>query len=152
MQFFDFAAQHLLLPALLGCRCLRAVLIPCQLFLAPGQLLELVGRLLHLLLWRIRCCIAAGLVLVLFEIHFEFEHLAEVASCLASAAAIVGLHRYVDVGEDGFGCQQVLQCLLLWEQGFFEVDFGEEFSGWRHCLGCLVQILDELCNFLVRRR
>ena len=90
LQLLGFAAQHLLLPALLRGLLLALLLLLGQFLLALGQLLQLLQRLVDLLLLllllagRLRL---VALVLVLLGIEFEIEEAFHVARAGAAAAA-----------------------------------------------------------------
>ena len=89
LQLFGFAAQHLLLPALLGSLLLAFLLLLGQFLLPPGELLQFLQRLVDLLLLlllragRLRL---AALVLILLGIEFEIEQAFQVARAGAAAA------------------------------------------------------------------
>jgi hypothetical protein len=107
-QVFCFTPQLFLLPALL-LRLLRLVLLLLRQFLLPfRQFLELADGFAEFLLGVLLRELRFALVLALLDIHFQFEHLGEIARGLRALAATVLLHRHLHFAECGFGAQQLL--------------------------------------------
>jgi hypothetical protein len=112
LQLLGFAAQHLLLEALLGGLLVLAGLIG-ELLLAARELLELLQRLINFLLTLVAGLTAAfgALVLVLFGIELEIEEAFEVAGATlgtAAPAASAVAERDLDITARGFRAQEVL--------------------------------------------
>jgi hypothetical protein len=125
LQLFGFAAEHLLLKALLRDLLILASLVG-ELLLAPRQFLEFLQSFIDLLLaiTSTATTLPAAFVLVLFGIELEVEEAFEVARAVlpaASPAASTVAERDLDIAPRGFGAQQVLQRLLLGTQRVFPV-------------------------------
>ena len=103
-QFLGLAAQDLLLPSLRkGRRGLSAGLLG-ELFLPPCQFLELLEGLVDFAVHLLGGHAPAGFVLILLEVHLEFEHFEQILACLsASASASAAPALDFDSAEDGFG-------------------------------------------------
>jgi hypothetical protein len=125
LQLFGFAAEHLLLKALLRDLLILTSLVG-ELLLAPRQFLEFLQSFIDLLLaiTSTATTLPAAFVLVLFGIELEVEEAFEVARAVlpaASPAASPVAERDLDIAPRGFGAQQVLQRLLLGTQRVFPV-------------------------------
>ena len=149
LQVLRLTPQHLLLPALLEAR-LGTVLRPVgELLLAARELLELLHRLVDLLIDLLPGRAAARLVLVLFQIHFQLEHLGQVARGAATPAAALG-HRKLNVDEQVLRAQQELQGLLLRSDGVIQAELRQGLGSRLHERGRLLEILRELGEFRIR--
>ena len=154
LELLGLAPQRLLLPAiLLGQAVAVALRVFRELLLPARELLELRDRLVDLLLRRVEGRRGLGLVLILLEIHLELEELAQVtARPTAAAATAVLLERDLDIGEHGFGAQQMLQSRLLGRHRVLQLDLGEIVGRGRHRVCRLLEIVHELLNARVDAR
>src|SRR5262249_55396677 len=117
-ELFSFAAEHLLLPALL--RGLLRILLGLvgEFLLAASERFELLHRFVDLLLACARRLLrAVALVLILFGVEFEIEEPLEITSAAGSTATAAALaliaERDLYIAECRFGAHQVLQRLVL---------------------------------------
>ena len=150
LELLGFAAQHLLLPALL-----RGLLLALALLL--GQFLLPLGELLAASAAPRRSAAAAAalgglrllalFVLVLLGIQLQIEeafHVARgAAAAAATAAAALLAEGHLDIAERGFGAQQVLQRLLLGRQRVLPLGALQLVGGRTHGLHGLFHVVDE---------
>ena len=137
LQLFRLALQHLLLPLLLGGLGAVALLLS-QIFLTPGQFVELfqsVGDFLGFLLGGRRSGLLR-LVLVFLSIEFEIEQTSQIARGAATTTSTTApSQRNLNLPESSFGAQQRLQCLLLVGNRVLPLLLLQLLGGRRHRFG-----------------
>ena len=87
--------------------------------------------------------------MIFFQVHFEFEHLGQVATGTKTAAAGIALERHLHIAKRGLGPQQVLQRFLLRLDRLLQVDRRQSLGGRDHRLGGLLEVVDEAGNSLI---
>ena len=155
MQLFGLAAQHFLLPALLGALRVVALLLG-QLFLAARELIQFLQRFVDFFLLlagraarRLRC-----LVLILFGVELQIEQAREVAPSAAarSASAARTAEGHLNLAERGLGAQQILKRLLFAGHGFAPFLLLQFFGGRTHRFRGRVHVFHEAVEFLIFMR
>ena len=105
LELLRLALQHFLLPFLLGGLGAIALLLR-QIFLALGQLVELLQRIVNVsrLFLRARSRALLGLVLIFFRVEFQFEELGKIARRPATTtASSLRSKRNLNLPESSFG-------------------------------------------------
>src|ERR1019366_6589628 len=154
LQLLGFAAQHLLLPALLRGLLLVLFLLLGQFLLPFGELFQLLERLVDLLLLlllagRFR---VIALVLILLGVELEIEepfHVAR-AGAATTAAIVLIAERHLDIARRGLGAQQVLQRLLLGGKRILPLGALQFLRGGPHGLHGSFHVLDEASEGIAR--
>ena len=121
----------------------------CQLLLTSCQLIQLAHGVVEFLRGRVRRGRVPGFVLVFFQIHFEFEHLGQVATGTKTAAARIALERHLHIGKRRLGPQQVPQRFLLRPDRLFQIDLCQALGGRVHRLGGLLEVVDEAGDLFI---
>ena len=155
LEFLGIAPQHLLLPLLLGSLRRSATLLLGEIFLAFGEFVELLERVVDIL----RLLLFGGgrgglprLVLVLFGIEFEIEKGGQIpcrsATATAATATAALSKGNLNLAEGGLGAQQGLERLLLVGDGLLPLLLLQLLGGGRHGFGSREHLLLEFAYSL----
>ncbi len=153
LQLLGFAAQHLLLPALLEVLRLLALLLG-QFLLALGERVQLGKRIVDLFsLLLSRRAGLRGLVLILLGVHLEIEEAGQVAAGAASTPSASALLTEGDLNlaEGRLRPQQSLERLLLVGQSVLPGLLLEFFGRGNHGPRRHLHILLEAGKLLIGR-
>ena len=152
-ELLGLATQLFLLPALFLGEVVAPVRLLREILLTSGELLELGNRFVNLLFFgTAEGNRRLGLVLVPVQVHLELEQLGEITAGETATATTALLKRNLNIGEDGFCLQKMLQRRLLGRHRFSELHLGQALGRRQHRLGRTLETLYEGPDLFIRTR